>query len=154
MYINGSDGEHHGGCEVRRMNPKMGQRHASTDAGWNNFIGQQSGSNSSVWKLQLLINKSGIYWREEKKNRQGKISMTLIQIVYANHITLREGKQGTNSADFGAPAPGFEKSAWDFKPKSKLKLLKCKNTVNINPFNVRSLNSVNQLPDSVCSWAW
>ena len=41
----------------------------------------------------------------------------------------------------------FEKSATEFKPK----LLKCKDTIQITTFNVRTLNIIGQLPGLTAS---
>ena len=51
----------HSGCEASQKNPKAGQQHTSPNAGQKNLIGQQPGSNSSIRKLLLLINKGGVY---------------------------------------------------------------------------------------------
>ena len=59
------------------------------------------------------------------------------------------GKQEAHSPMVGALAPVFEKSATDSKPKPKL--LKCKKIVNIAAFNIRTLNTVNQLPELAAS---
>ena len=45
-YINGNHGKQHSGCEVRWLNAKISQRHASLDAGPKNLIDQRPGSNS------------------------------------------------------------------------------------------------------------
>ena len=51
----------HGGCQVKLIEPKLGQQHTSPDAGEKkNLIGQWPGSNSSVKKLLLLIFKVSI----------------------------------------------------------------------------------------------
>ena len=57
--------------------------------------------------------------------------MTLIQTIYPKHIPLLAGKQRVRSAEVGALAPVFEKSATEPKLKYKSKLLGCKNTVHI-----------------------
>ena len=51
----------HGGCEVRKMNPKLGQRQTSPDTGQENVKRQWSGSNSSVMQQELLIYKGNVY---------------------------------------------------------------------------------------------
>ena len=73
--------------------------------------------------------------------------MTLIQTLFPNHITLQ--KQGACSAEVRALAPVFEKSSTEFKPEPKQ--LRCKNIVNIETFNDRTLNTVNQLPELTAS---
>ena len=54
-------GKQYGGFEIRRMNPKLGQRWASPYAERKNLVGQRPESNSSVRKLLLIIDKSGVY---------------------------------------------------------------------------------------------
>ena len=53
--------------------------------------------------------------------------MTLSQTTCPNRIALLVGKKGTHSAEDGAQAPVFEKSATDIKQKQKQ--LKCKTTI-------------------------
>ena len=57
---------------------------------------------------------------------------------HSNCIILHTRKQGVGSAEVGALAPMFEKSATELKFKPKLKLLKCKSTVHIATLNVRT----------------
>ena len=61
----------------------------------------------------------------------------------SNHIALCASKQGAHSADVGTLAPMFEKSATELKLKQKLP--RCKSTVHIGTFNVRTLNRIGQL---------
>ena len=75
--------------------------------------------------------------------------MTPTQTNCQNHIALREGKKGAHPAEVGALAPMFEKSATEFKLKQKL--LKCKTTMQIATFNVRTLNRIGQLPELTAS---
>ena len=63
--------------------------------------------------------------------------MTHTQTTYTNHIALRAGKKGARPAEVGALASVFEKSATELKQS---KLLKCKQTLQIATFNVRTLN--------------
>ena len=70
--------------------------------------------------------------------------MTHTQTTYINYIALRTGKKGMCPAVFEALASVFEKSATDFKQQ---KLLKCKQTIQIVRFNVRTLNRIGQLPE-------
>ena len=69
--------------------------------------------------------------------------MTHTQTTYTNHIALRVGKKGV-----GALASVFEKSATELKQS---KLLKCKQTLQIVTFNVRTLNRIGQLPELIAS---
>ena len=89
-------------------------------------------------KLLLLNFKDDIYG--ENKNSQQKITMTLIQTILVNYIAHQMGKQGTHSAEVGALVPVSERSATEPKPN----ILRCKNIVNIESFNIRTLNSINQ----------
>ena len=75
------------------MNPKLGQQQSSPDTGWKNLIGQRPWSNSSVKNLLLLIYKGGVYWWD--KNRQRKITMTLIQTSCPSCIALAREKKGS-----------------------------------------------------------
>ena len=66
--------------------------------------------------------------------------MTHTQTTDINLIALRAG-------EFEALASVFEKSA----PELKLKRLKCKQTIQIATFNVRTLNRIGQLPELTAS---
>ena len=80
-----------------------------------------------------------------------KITMTLTQTTCLDHITLCVGKKEVHSAEAGALAPMFEKSAT--KLAHKQKFLKCKSTIHILTFNFRNLNWIDQLPElTVSSW--
>ena len=70
--------------------------------------------------------------------------MTHTQTTYINHIALQAGKKGVRPAEVGALTSVFEKSATELKLKQKL--LKCKQTIHIAIFNVRTLNRIGQLP--------
>ena len=60
--------------------------------------------------------------------------------------SLCVGKKGLCPLEFGAR---FEKSASELKLKQKL--LKCKHTIQIETFNVRTLNRISQLPKLTAS---
>ena len=65
------------------------------------------------------------------------------------HIhALHAGKKGVHPAEVGALASVFEKSATELKQQ---KLLKCKQTIQIATFNVRTLNRIRQLPELTAS---
>ena len=85
---------------------------------------------------------------EKNKNSHRKITMTHTQTTYINRIALRAGKKGARPAEVGALASVFEKSATELKQE---KLLKCKQTIQIATFNVRTLNSIGQLPELTAS---
>ena len=74
--------------------------------------------------------------------------MTHTQTTYTNRIALRAGKIGARPAEVGALALVFEKSATELK---RPKLLKCKQTLQIATFNVRTLNRIGQLPELIAS---
>ena len=73
--------------------------------------------------------------------------MTHTQTTYINRIALRAGKKGARPAGVGALASVFEKSATELKQK----LLKCKQTIQIVTFNVRTLNRIGQLSELTAS---
>ena len=64
--------------------------------------------------------------------------MALFQTVRQNRIILHADKQEVHSAEIGALASVFEKSATEPQPKPKLLRI-----VNILTFNVKTLNTVN-----------
>ena len=70
--------------------------------------------------------------------------MTHTLTTYINRITLPPGKKRAHPAKFGALASVIEKSATEFKQQ---KVLKCKQTIQIATFNVRTLNRIGQLPE-------
>ena len=74
--------------------------------------------------------------------------MTHTLTTCSNRIALRVGKKGLCPAEIGALAPVFEKSATELKQKQNL--LKCKSPIQIATFNVRTLNRIGQLLDSLC----
>ena len=74
--------------------------------------------------------------------------MTHTQTTYINCIALRAGKKRVRLAEVGALASVFKKSATELKQQ---KLLKCKQTIQIATFNVRTLNRIGQLPELTAS---
>ena len=62
MHFSRSYRKQHSECEVRRMNPKLGQQWASPDAERKKFIVQWPWLYKSVGKLLTLIDKCGVYW--------------------------------------------------------------------------------------------
>ena len=74
--------------------------------------------------------------------------MTHTQTTFTNRIALRAGKKGARPAEVGALASVFEKSATEHKQS---KLIKCKQTLQIATFNVRTLNRIGQLPELIAS---
>ena len=73
--------------------------------------------------------------------------MNHTQTAFTNRIALRAGKKGARPAEVGALASVFEKSATELKQT----LLKCKQTMQIATFNVRTLNRIGQLPELTAS---
>ena len=71
---------------------------------------------------------------DENKNSHRKITMIHTQTTCVNRIALRAGKKGARPAEVAALASVFEKSATEFKQK----LVKCKQTMQIATFNVRT----------------
>ena len=86
---------------------------------------------------------------DENKNSHRKITMTRTQTRSINRIALRAGKKGARPAEVGALTSVFEKSATELKLKQKL--LKCKQTIQIATFNVRTLNRIGQLSELTAS---
>ena len=78
---------------------------------------------------------------EENKNSHQKINMTHTQTTYPNHIALRTVKKRRTSCWGWSPV--FEKLATELKIKQKL--LKCKLTIQIVTFKVRTLTRIGQL---------
>ena len=70
------------------------------------------------------------------------------QTTYISRIALRAGKKGTRPAEFGALAQVLEKSATELIQQ---KLLKCKQTIQIATFNVKTLNRIGQLLELTAS---
>ena len=62
--------------------------------------------------------------------------MTHNQTTCPNSIALHVGKKGAHPAEVGALAQVFEKSTTELKLKQKS--LKCKSTIQIMTFNVRT----------------
>ena len=74
--------------------------------------------------------------------------MSHTQTTYTNRIALRAGKKGARPAEVGALTSVFEKSATELKQQ---KQLKCKQTIQIVTFNIRTLNRIGQLPQLIAS---
>ena len=72
--------------------------------------------------------------------------MTKAQNNFPNRIARRAVISGARS-EVRALAPVFEKSATELMHKHKTNLLRCKTTCNIATFNVRTLKTINQLPE-------
>ena len=85
---------------------------------------------------------------DENKKSHRKITMTHSQTTYINRIALRAVKKGARPAEIGALTLVFEKSATELK---RPKLQKCKQTIQIATFNVRTLNRIGQLQELTAS---
>ena len=75
--------------------------------------------------------------------------MTHTQTTCRNRITLGVGKTGAHPAEVGALTSVFQKSATELKIKQKLQ--KCKHTIQIATFNIRTINRIGQLPKLTAS---
>ena len=85
---------------------------------------------------------------DKNKNSHRKITMTHTQTTCPNCIALRVGKKkGVRPAEVWALASVLKKSATELKQK----LLKCKRTIQIATFNVRTLHRIEQLPELTAS---
>ena len=100
-------------------------------------------SGSSVRSGNYCCSSIRVASIDEDKNSHQKITMTHTQTTYINRIALRVGKKRARSAEVG-----FEQSATGLKQQ---KLLKCKQTLQIATFNVRTLNRIGQLPELIVS---
>ena len=77
------------------------------------------------------------------------ITRTLIQALCPNCIALRASKKGVRSFEVSALAVAFEKSATELRHRQSL--LKCKSTLHISTFNVRTLDRIGQLAELTAS---
>ena len=82
------------------------------------------------------------------KHSHQKITMTHAQTTCPNRTALRTGKKGVRPAEVRELAPVFEKSVTVLRLKQKL--LKCKSTIQITKFNVRTLKRLTTGVDSFC----
>ena len=74
--------------------------------------------------------------------------MTHTQTTYINRIALCMGKKVARPAEVGALVSVFEKLATELKQQKRLK---CKQTIQIATFNVRTLNRIRQLLELTAS---
>ena len=111
-----------------------------------NLVAQRSGS--SVRSGNYCCTSIRLASIDENKNSQRKITMTHTQTTCINRIALRAGKKGARPAEVGALTSVFEKSARELKQQ---KLQKCKQTIQVATFNVRTLNRIGQLPELTAS---
>ena len=71
------------------------------------------------------------------------------QSTRPNCIALRVSKKGACPAGVGVLVPQFERS--DTKLRLKQKLLKCRSSIKIATFKVKTLNRICQLPEQAAS---
>ena len=94
-----------------------------------------------------MISRLGEIWKPYKR----KITMSLNPTLYPNGGTHCAERQEMHFTEVRALAPVLKESATKLKPKSKLKLLKCKSTVQIATFNVKTLDKSGQIPELTAS---
>ena len=99
---------------------------------------------SIVWSGNYGCSSIRVASVDENKNSHRKITMTRSQNTSLNCIAHHVVKKGACPAEAGTLASLFEKSATELKLKQKL--LKCKRTIQIATFNIRTLNRIGQLP--------
>ena len=128
------------------LNPVTAKRNAEPGPGLLRHAARRSVS--SVWSGNYCCLSIRVVSIDENKHSHRKITMTHTQTTYINRIALRAGKKGARPAEFGALASVFEKSATKLKQQ---KLLKCKQTIQITTFNVRTLNRIDQWPELTAS---
>ena len=73
--------------------------------------------------------------------------MTQPQIINSYRIDRRAGQQGSR-AGVTVLAPDFEKFTTE---RNKRQLLKCKRTINLSTFNVRTLQPINQISELIAT---
>ena len=68
--------------------------------------------------------------------------------IHKPNRSSRGEKKGARPAEVGALTSVFEKSATELRQQ---KLLKCKQTIQIATFNIRTLNRIGQVPELTAS---
>ena len=86
---------------------------------------------------------------DENKNSHRKITMNHTQNTSINRIALRAGKKGRVQLRLEPWLQGSKNQLQSSNKKEKL--LKCKQTIQIATFNVRTLNRIGQLPELTVS---
>ena len=107
------------------------------------WILQFNSQDQKVWSRNYCCSSIKVASIDENKNSHQKFNMTHTQTTCLNHIAFRMGKKGVHPAEVWTLAPVFEKSAT--KLKLKQKLLKCKSTIKLETFNVKTLKIICQL---------
>ena len=136
----------HDGRKGMRINPLTTKHNTKPGPGRMSLVAQRSGS--SVLSGNYCCSSIRVASIDENKNSHWNITMTHAQTTYINCIALRARKKGMRSAEVGALASVFEKSATELKQQ---KLLKCKQTRQIVIFNFRTLNRIGQQPELTVS---
>ena len=111
-----------------------------------NLVTQRPGS--SVRSGNYCCSSIRLASMDENKNSHRKITMTHTPTTCIHRIILCAGKKGARPAEVGALASMFQKSATELK---KQKILKCKQTILIATFNVRTLSRIGQLSELTAS---
>ena len=104
----------------------------------NVWILRINGQGWLVWSGNYYCSSIRMATVDENKNNQ---------TTCPNCIAFRVRKKGTRPAEVGALAWVFEKLTTELNQK----LLKCKQTIRIATFNVRTLNKIGQLPELTSS---
>ena len=128
-------GKQHDGRKGMRINPLTAKRNAQPGPGRMSLVAQRSGS--TVRSGNYCCSSISVASIDENSNSHRKITMTHTQTTYINRIALRVSKKGARPAEVGALASVFENLATELKQQN---LLKCKQTIQIATFNVRTLN--------------
>ena len=102
-----------------------------------------------VWSGNYCCSSIRVVSIYENKKSHRKIAMMHTQTPCPIRIGLCMGKKGACPAEVGVLASVFKKSTTELKLKQKL--LKCKHTIQIVTFNVRTLNRIGQLPKLTAS---
>ena len=105
------------------------------------IIGQRSGSPSSV--SELLQSSTEVATIGEFLAIE-RLIMTQAQHRRSYRIARRAGQQGAPPV---VPVLAMVNETSTTEPTTKLHLLKCKRNTNISTFNIRTFNTINQLPE-------
>ena len=101
-----------------------------------------NGQNKIVWSGNSYCSSIKVASIDENKNSHRKITTTHTLTTCLNHIALRSGKKGHVLLKLD---PGFSVRKISFRAQTKQNWLKCKHTIQITTFNVRTLNRIRQL---------
>ena len=129
-----SYGKLHGECEVRRLIPMSAKRHASPDAGRKNpMVNGQD---------QIVLSENNSY--------------SSIRVVSMDKVKIQPSKDyhDSHSAQVKKRSilVSLELRHQLQNSKHKQKLLKCKSTIHIATFNIRTLNRIGWLLEMTVLW--